>query len=100
MRSSLLIALAAAATLTAGAAIAQTAQSDTSVNPVGLGATPAGVSADGQFASSATLGDTSKLKAGDPGVVSNGPVPDTPQNRAAYGKPLSNAGRHTAPTGD
>jgi hypothetical protein len=97
MRSSLLIALAAAATLTAGAAIAQT---DTAVNPPSPSALPAGASADGQFLSSNTLGDTSKLKAGDVGVVSNGPVPDTPENRAAYGKPLSNAGKHTAPIGN
>jgi len=40
------------------------------------------------------------LKAGDPNVVSNQPVPDTKANRAAYGKPMSNAGRHTAASGD
>jgi hypothetical protein len=33
-------------------------------------------------------------------VVSNGPVPDTKENRAKYGRPMSHAGRHTAPTGD
>lgn len=33
-------------------------------------------------------------------VVSNGPVPDTPQNRAKYGQPLSNAGRLTKPAGN
>jgi len=33
-------------------------------------------------------------------VVSNGPVPDTPANRAKYGKPMSHAGRHTAPAGN
>ena len=40
------------------------------------------------------------LKAGDPNVVSNGPVPDTPQNRAAYGQPMSHAGKHTTPAGN
>jgi hypothetical protein len=40
------------------------------------------------------------LKAGDPNVVSNGPVPDTPENRAAYGKPMSHAGKHTKPAGN
>lgn len=29
-------------------------------------------------------------------LVTNGPVPDTPANRALY-EPLSNAGRHTTP---
>jgi hypothetical protein len=33
-------------------------------------------------------------------VVSNGPIPDTPANRAKYGKPMSHAGRHTQPAGD
>ena len=35
--------------------------------------------------SSAVLGDATSAKAGDTGVVSNGPVPDTPENRAKYG---------------
>jgi hypothetical protein len=33
-------------------------------------------------------------------VVSNGPVPDTRANRMKYGKPMSSAGRHTAPAGN
>ena len=33
-------------------------------------------------------------------VVSNGPVPDTRANRMKYGKPMSAAGRHTAPAGN
>ncbi len=40
------------------------------------------------------------LKAGDPNVVSNQPVADTPENRKLYGKPLSNAGRRTAAKGN
>ena len=40
------------------------------------------------------------LKAGDPNVVSNPPVADTPENRKLYGKPMSNAGKHTAPKGN
>ena len=40
------------------------------------------------------------LKAGDPNVVSNPPVADTPENRKLYGKPLSNAGRRTAAKGN
>jgi len=33
-------------------------------------------------------------------LISNPPVPDTPENRAKYGAPLSNAGRHTQPAGN
>ena len=33
-------------------------------------------------------------------LISNPPVPDTRENRAKYGSPLSNAGRHTRATGD
>lgn len=40
------------------------------------------------------------LKAGDPTVVTNGPVPDTAENRAKYGPPLSNGGRRTVPAGN
>ena len=58
---------------------------DTSVNPP--------VSAD---AASAAV-DTSAVVAVQ--TVTNGPVADTPENRALY-KPLSRAGRHTAPRGN
>jgi hypothetical protein len=40
------------------------------------------------------------LAAGDNTHVTNGPVPDTPANRAKYGRPMSNAGRRTAPAGN
>ena len=33
-------------------------------------------------------------------LVSSQPVPDTPNNRAKYGRPLSNTGRHTQPAGN
>ena len=33
-------------------------------------------------------------------LVSNGPVPDTPENRAKYGQPLSHAGRMTKAKGN
>jgi len=53
-----------------------------------------------QPASSTTLGDPAMMKAGDASVVSNGPVPDTPENRAKYGKPMSNAGKKSSPAGN
>jgi hypothetical protein len=34
------------------------------------------------------------------GIVTNGPVPDTPANRAKYGAPMSHAGKKTAPAGN
>jgi hypothetical protein len=40
------------------------------------------------------------LKAGDPTVISNPPVPDTPENRAKFGGPTSHGGRKTAPRGN
>lgn len=40
------------------------------------------------------------LKAGDANVVSNGPVADTPENRAKYGQPMSRAGKRTDPAGN
>jgi hypothetical protein len=33
-------------------------------------------------------------------TLTNGPVPDTPENRAKYGGPMSRAGRHTAARGN
>lgn len=53
-----------------------------------------------QPASSSTLGDPAMMKAGDPSVVTNGPVPDTRANRAKYGRPMSNAGKKSTPAGN
>lgn len=33
-------------------------------------------------------------------LITNGPVPDTPENRQRYGDPMSNAGKRTAPAGN
>jgi hypothetical protein len=33
-------------------------------------------------------------------LVTNGPVPDTAQNRAKYGGPMSHAGKRTAAAGN
>lgn len=62
---------------------------------------PLGSSANPMPASSPTpVGQASTLVAGDPTVVSNGPVPDTKANRARYGQPLSATGRRTEPAGN
>lgn len=64
-------------------------------------ATSAGVNTSGVVPVSSQSPDAqASLKAGDPNVVSNPPVADTPENRAKYGKPMSNAGKRTAPKGN
>jgi hypothetical protein len=45
-------------------------------------------------------GQAQALAQGDNTLVTNGPVPDTPANRAKYGKPMSHAGKRTAPAGN
>lgn len=105
MRASILIAILGVASLSAaGAAFAQAADptpGDTAVNPPATAAVAdTAAPPAGGYASSDTLGDTSKLKAGDPNVVSNAPVADTLDNRAKYGRPMSHAGRATKATGD
>ena len=61
----------------------------------------AGVNASGVVpVSSKSPDEQAALKAGDANVVSNPPVADTPENRAKYGKPDSNAGKRTAPKGN
>jgi hypothetical protein len=42
----------------------------------------------------------SALASGDNTTVTNGPVPDTPANRAKYGGPMSRTGKKTAPKGN
>ena len=123
-----LLAISASAALLAGAAQAQTTQAPTGASPPVDAASPAptapvesttapaiasptpaapvdttGYNSQSSAAipaSTSTLGDPATLKAGDAGVVSNGPVPDTRENRAKYGRPDSSAGKHTAPAGN
>lgn len=126
MTMSRLLATALAAALLSGAALAQTTDmaADAPVEPIVQPVVPAQPlnpvavtpAADPTLPRSAsTLGtDTAgvvpmssqspevqaTLKAGDENVVSNTPIADTPENRALYGKPLSNAGRLSAAKGN
>jgi hypothetical protein len=50
--------------------------------------------------SSMSAEQQSTLKAGDANVVSNQPIADTPENRKAYGAPLSNAGKRSGAKGN
>jgi len=74
---------------------------DPAASPSATAAPAAGVNTAGTILMSSQSPDAQALlKAGDPNVVSNGPVADTPENRAKYGKPMSNAGKRTAPKGN
>lgn len=97
---------AAIMALAAGAASAQSTgggdvnQGDQMAQPA-QPATQAGMPAAATGSMSTTgLPPIDQAKAGDPNVITNGPIPDTPQNRAKYGQPMSNAGRRTAPAGN
>ena len=74
---------------------------DPAASPTAMAAPAAGVNASGVVpVSSKSPNEQATLKAGDANVVSNPPVADTPENRAKYGKPDSNAGKRTAPKGN
>jgi hypothetical protein len=119
MRTKLMIATAAAAALLAGGAFAQASGSnfsqsagDTAVNPPAVVPAPAPAAGSdvaappaidatvAPAAGPATERTSAASVSGGVDVVSNGPVPDTPENRAKYGKPMSNAGRMTKPAGN
>lgn len=75
-----------------------------SLNSTGSLSSP-GASANGSDAANvapAAGAPTERAPAASAGtdLVSNGPVPDTPENRAKYGRPLSHAGRMTKAAGN
>lgn len=74
----------------------------TNEQPIAPAATASGENAsDVVLQSSPTPPDQAyALKAGDPSVVSNAPVADTPANRARYGGPMSRTGKRTPPAGN
>ncbi|MEP6967947.1 MAG: hypothetical protein ABI906_07685 [Pseudomonadota bacterium] len=61
------------------------------------GSNTAGAAMD---ASQMPPGQVHALQSGDNTLVANAPVPDTPANRAKYGKPLSHGGKSTPPAGN
>jgi len=99
------------AALLATAAHAQTADATTTttVDPSGVQTTTTVDTTTGMATSATTVGvPASSLTTsytGAPGtvttkLVTNGPVPDTAENRAKYGQPMSRAGKRTAPRGN
>ena len=63
--------------------------------PVSASATTAGVPASSLTTTTSGMPGTVTTR-----TVTNGPVPDTAENRARYGQPLSRAGKRTAPAGN
>ena len=102
--TSLKAALAIAAIAMGSPALAQMAPDTSSAPPpdAAPSATAAGVDTSTGPVSADQLptGQARALAAGDNRLVTNGPVPDTQANRAKYGGPMSNAGRHTKPIGN
>ncbi|MDR7229832.1 putative surface protein with fasciclin (FAS1) repeats [Caulobacter sp. BE264] len=83
------------------AMVQSTTATDAAPAPSAMAAPAAGVDASAVMAvSSKSPDEQATLKAGDANVVSNPPVADTPENRAKYGKPMSNAGKRTAAKGN
>ena len=115
MNATRLLAFAGAASLLAGAAVAQTYYDPSTPIDRPAHMAPSAPYEESQARSAEQSGqDTSavirfsptppdqayRLRAGDPYVVTNGPVPDTAQNRARFGGPMSRTGRSTAPVGN
>lgn len=114
MTSATILGAAAAVAIFAAPALAfgqaQTPMSDPGVDPAPPMSAPmatpsaaaAGMNTSGMTVdpSQAPAGQVQALQQGDNTLVTNGPVPDTPASRAKYGRPLSNAGKKTAPAGN
>jgi hypothetical protein len=98
--ASLVVAGAAAAQSTDQTAQPNVAQADTTA-PVPPTAADAAGNAAGN---TPTIPDQTQAPASSSATVSrmvtNGPIPDTPANRAKYGAPMSHAGKKTAPAGN
>ena len=114
----LLTAAGFAAMLAAGSAYAQSTDTDTTVSVDTQGNTTTTttttvvdpvtglpVAADAAATAGVPASSLTSTTMGEPGTVTtrtvtNGPVPDTAENRAKYGQPLSRAGKRTTPAGN
>ncbi len=109
MKLTPILATAAALALTGGFAAAQTPEppKDTPTQSA-VQAPPQPAAADATASTTTTTDATTPAatQSATPAasvtttMVTNGPVPDTPENRAKYGQPLSNAGKKTAARGN
>jgi hypothetical protein len=108
-RLNLMLAAGAVSLAAATVAIAQQSGADPSTpaqpSDQGMqGAPPpavAGANVNATVAASPdTSGQVQDVRLGDSTTVTNGPVPDTPANRAKYGGPTSMTGKKTRPAGN
>ena len=113
----LLTAAGFAVMLAAGSsAYAQSTDTDTTIDADGTVTTTTTIETPGLGDPTVTTSANSAVSAGMPAssmvsttgvpgtvttrTVTNGPVPDTAENRARYGQPLSRAGKRTTPAGN
>lgn len=87
----------AAATTSDVAAQEMSPDARASASPPSVYAAP-GVATDASATGAPPNMDASAVVATN--VVTNGPIADTPENRARYGAPMSNAGKRTNPAGN
>jgi hypothetical protein len=103
MTKTQIIGLAAAGSLFAGAVMAgddHAAQTADQSSASAQSSVPAeAVTPSANVVSSTTTTDASGATVTTE-LITNGPVPDTPANRARYGQPMSHAGKATAPKGN
>ncbi|MES2033390.1 MAG: hypothetical protein V4466_04375 [Pseudomonadota bacterium] len=95
MKLALLSAASVAAALLAGASYAQSSPSDPNASQQSSTQAPSGDTS----APSAPAQGTNASANTNVVVVTNGPIPDTPENRARF-TPLSATGRATKPSGN
>ena len=97
MKITIITAVAATA-LIGGAAFAQ--QPSTTTTTTTTTEAPAPAAATGTATSTSVTTSDSTGATATVTTLTNGPVPDTPANRAKYGGPMSNAGKRTAARGN
>lgn len=117
MKLKIILTAAAASALMSGVAFAQAtdqapgapvnpptsaAPAPSTAPPANPGATTAPPAADTGSATStsATTTDSATGASVTSTTTTNGPVPDTAENRAKYGGPMSHAGKRSAPKGN
>jgi hypothetical protein len=90
-------------TMSADHSMAQPAASDSMAQPATSAATDTSAMATDASAAATTTSTTTTDSSGASvtnSLVSNGPVPDTRENRAKYGQPMSHAGKMTKASGN
>ena len=94
------LAASVAACLAGGAAVAQPASGSAPATALDRSAPPATETATPATSRGVNTSVTVDANGVRHYLITNGPVPDTPENRAKYGGPMSNGGRHTKPAGN